>query len=84
MNAQQLAEACAAAMWAEDRASVGLGHDHARNHKALVAQPHRLADRRVQRREQTRLDPGGAGSAVGPVTSPVELRPGRGRGPELR
>jgi len=27
----------------------------------------------------TRLEPGGAGSAVGPVTSPVELRPGRGR-----
>ena len=27
----------------------------------------------------TCLDPGGAGSAVGPVTSPVELRPGRGR-----
>ncbi len=25
MNAQQLAEACAAAMWAEDRASAGLG-----------------------------------------------------------
>jgi hypothetical protein len=27
----------------------------------------------------TRLEPGGADSAVGPVTSPVELRPGRGR-----
>jgi S-adenosylmethionine hydrolase len=27
----------------------------------------------------TRLEPGGAGSAIGPVTSPVELRPGRGR-----
>jgi hypothetical protein len=27
----------------------------------------------------TRLEPGGADSAVGPVTSPVELRPGRSR-----
>jgi S-adenosylmethionine hydrolase len=27
----------------------------------------------------TRLEPGGADSAAGPVTSPVELRPGRGR-----